>query len=101
MSGNVAGWMGLPSMVVSKGTADDCYKCMVVEGSDEVVAFAPGWSLCACDEGSESTAVSGTWKLKYLAAASKKWGKVEASASISTVYTFPSYVLSYFKSLKE
>ena len=48
MSGNVAGWMGLPSVVVAKGKADDCYKCQVIEGSDEVVAFAPGWSLCTC-----------------------------------------------------
>ena len=101
MSGNVAGWMGLPSVVVTKGTADDCYKCQVIEGTDEVVAFAPGWSLCTCDEGSESTAVSGTWKLKYLSSASKKWGSVDASASITTVYSFPSYVVSYFKSLKE
>ena len=101
MSGNVAGWMGLPSIVVSKGKEDDCYKCQVIEGTEEVVAFAPGWSLCACDEGSESTAVSGTWKLKYLASAAKKWGKVDASFSITTVYNFPGYVVSYLNSLKQ
>ncbi len=100
MSGNVTGWMGLPSIVVTKGTADDCYKCQVIEGTDEVVAFAPGWSLCACDEGSESTAVSGTWKLKFLAAAAKKWGKVEATESITKIYSFPGYVVSYINSLK-
>ena len=99
MSGNVAGWMSMPEIVVAKGTDDICEKCRVIEGSDEVVAFAPGWSLCGCGEGFEQTTVSGTWKLKYVASAAKKWGKVQADVSITSVYTFPSYVASYLKSL--
>ena len=99
MSGNVAGWLSLPEVVVSKGQDEVCEKCSVIEGTDDVVAIAPGWSLCACAEGSEQTTASGTWKLKYVAAASKKWAKVQADASITTVYSFPSYVVSYLKSL--
>lgn len=99
MSGNVAGWLSLPEIVVSKGRDEVCEKCTVIEGTDDVVAVAPGWSLCACAEGSEQTTASGTWKLKYVAAAAKKWAKVQADASITTVYSFPSYVVSYLKSL--
>ncbi|MBP5285818.1 MAG: hypothetical protein ILO34_06880 [Kiritimatiellae bacterium] len=100
MSGNVAGWMSMPTVVVGKGTDEICKKCEVVAGSDDVVARAPGWSLCYCGEGSEFSAVTGTWKLKYVKAASAKWGKVEATESITKVYSFPSYVASYIESLK-
>lgn len=99
MSGSVAGWLSLPEVVVSKGKDKICKKCRVIEGTDDVVAVAPGWSLCACAEGVEQTAASGTWKLKYVADASKKWAKVEADASITTVYKFPSYVVSYLTAL--
>lgn len=99
MSGNVAGWLSLPEVVVSKGKDEICWKCEVIEGTDDVVAVAPGWSLCACAEGSEQTTASGTWKLKYVADASKKWAKVQADASIVTVYKFPSYVVTYLKNL--
>ena len=100
MSGNCAGWLSLPSTVVKKGTAEDCKKCQVVEGTDDVIAVAPGWSLCACEEGSERTAASDTWKLKYVTAAAKKWQKADASLSITKVYSFPSYVKSYIEALK-
>ena len=99
MSGNVVGWIEMPPVVVSKGKDDDCYKCSIVEGSDEVVAVAPGWTLCACEEGSELTAVSGTWKLKYLASAARKWGKVDATEKITSIYSFPAYVANYINSL--
>lgn len=99
MSGNCAGWLSLPSSVVKKGTAEDCKKCQVVEGTDDVIAVAPGWSLCACEEGSERTAASGTWKLKYVTAAAKKWQKADASLSITKVYSFPAYVKSYIEAL--
>ena len=99
MSGNVAGWMSSPEVVVTRGTDEVCEKCQVIEGTDDVVAFAPGWSLCACDEGSEYTAVSGSWKLKFVASAAKQWGKVDASVAITSVYSFPSYVASYIKAL--
>lgn len=99
MSGSVAGWLALPSTIVKKGTAEDCKKCEVVEGTDDVIAVAPGWSLCACDEGGEYTAASGTWKLKYVAAAAKKWQKADESLSITKVYAFPSYVKSYIEAL--
>lgn len=99
MSGNVAGWMTMSSTIVSKGKADVCKKCQTIEGSDDLSAIAPGWSLCWCSEDSELTAISGTWKLKYLAAASKKWKKSEVDGKITEVYSFPSYVRSYIESL--
>ena len=99
MSGNCAGWLSLPSTVVKKGTTSDCKKCQVVEGTDDVIAFAPGWSLCACAEGSERTAASGTWKLKYVSEAAKKWQKADESLSITKVYSFPAYVKSYIEAL--
>jgi len=101
MSGHVAGWMTLKRIVVTGGTPDDCKKCEVVSGTDEVVAVAPGWSLCYCSEDSDFTAVSGTWKLKFLSSQSKKWGKVDASESITNVYSFPSYVVSYINALSK
>ena len=99
MNGNIAGWLTMPSVVVSKGKEEICDKCQLVEGSDDVVAVAPGFSLCECDEGSELTTVSGTWKLKYLKAQSASWSKAQASASITTIYSFPSYVVRYLESL--
>ena len=99
MSGNCAGWLAVPETVVSKGKQEICEKCSVIEGSDDVVAIAPGWSLCACEDGSEFTAASGTWKLKYNASAAKKWAKVDAATSITKVYNFPAYVKSYIENL--
>ena len=99
MSGNCAGWLSLPAITV-KGSSEDCTKCgEVTEGTDDIVSIAPGWSLCACGEGSEFTAASGTWKLKYHAAASKKWQKAETELSITKAYSFPSYVKTFIESL--
>ena len=99
MSGNVAGWLNLPEVVVTKGADEFCWKCKAIEGSDDVMAVAPAWSLCACADGFEQTAASGTWKLKYVSGAAKQWNKVQADASITTVYNFPAYVVTYLKSL--
>lgn len=98
MNGNCAGWLSLPATV--KGTDEDCPKCgEVTPGTDDVETVAPGWSLCACGEGSEYTAASGTWKLKYNAVASKKWQKADTTLSITKVYSFPSYVKSFIEAL--
>ncbi len=99
MNGNVAGWMTMPPIVISKGTDDVCEKCSLVPGTEEVVAYAPGFSLCECDDGSELTTVSGTWKLKYLVAQSKKWKKAASDTSIIEIYAFPNYVKNYLNSL--
>ena len=99
MNGNVAGWMTMPPVVISKGEAELCKKCEVVAGSDDVVAYAPAFSLCECDDGSELTTVSGTWKLKYLVAQSKKWKKAASDTSIIEIYAFPNYVKNYLNSL--
>jgi hypothetical protein len=99
MSGNCAGWLSLPAITV-KGSSGDCPKCgEATEGTDDTVTVAPGWSLCACGEGSEFTAATGTWKLKYHAAASKKWQKAETDFSITKAYSFPSYVKTFIESL--
>ena len=99
MSGSCAGWLSLPSVTV-KGTAEDCPKCgEVTPGTDDVETVAPAWSLCECAEGGEYTAASGTWKLKYNAAASKKWKNADASLSITKAYSFPSYVKTFIESL--
>lgn len=99
MNGNVAGWMTMPSVVVSKGSEGVCEKCQLVEGTDDVVAVAPGFSLCECDDGNEFTTVSGTWKLKYLTKQSESWNKASATASITTIYAFPGYVVTYLNNL--
>jgi len=100
MSGNVAGWMLEPVATVSTGTPAECSWCKYKEGEDAVVAYAPGWSLCACEEASELTAVSGTWKLKYLSSSAKKLSKIDPNVSgILTIYSFPSYVSKYLKDL--
>lgn len=100
MSGNVAGWMNTPTTTVAKGKDAECTWCKYVEGEDAVVAYAPGWSLCACEEASEQTAVSGTWRLKYLASSAKKLSKIDpTSSNVLTIYSFPGYVSSYLKSL--
>lgn len=99
MSGNLAGWMTLPSVVVAKGKEEVCEKCKIISGTDDVVAVAPGFSLCECDDGSEFTAVSGTWRLKYLAKQSTSWNKASADLPITSVYSFPSYVVTYLNSL--
>ena len=99
MNGNLAGWMAIPVVITKKGEDPICDKCHAVEGTDDVVAFAPGFSLCECDEGSEFTAVSGTWKLKFLTAQSKRWQSAGATDSITTIYNFPGYVLNYLNSL--
>ena len=89
----------MPSVVVSKGDEEICEKCSLVPGTEDVVAYAPGFSLCECEDGSELTAVSGTWRLKYLATQSSKWKKAASDTSITTIYSFPSYVVSYLNSL--
>ena len=99
MSGNYAGWLAVPETVVSKGQVEICKKCLEIEGTDDVIAIAPGWSLCACGEGSEFTAASGTWKLKYVAASAKKWAKVDTATPITKVYSFPAYVKAYIEGL--
>ena len=99
MNGNLAGWLTMPSVVVSKGDEEICEKCSLVPGTEDVVAYAPGFSLCECEDGSELTAVSGTWRLKYLATQSSKWKKAASDTSITTIYSFPSYVVSYLNSL--
>lgn len=99
MNGNLAGWMTLPSVVVSKGSEGICEKCRLVSGTDDVVAVAPGFSLCECDDGSEFTAVSGTWKIKYLTKQSTSWNKASATEPITSIYAFPSYVRSYLDNL--
>lgn len=100
MSGSVAGWMVEPEAIVSKGKSKECSWCEYKEAEDEVVAYAPGWSLCACEEASELTAVSGSWKLKYLAASAKKLSKIDPNVSgILTIYSFPGYVSKYLKGL--
>ena len=99
MNGNVAGWMTMPPVVISKGEAEECTRCKVVAGTDDVVAYAPAFSLCECDDGTELTTVSGTWKLKYLAAQSARWKKTELEDPITAIYPFPSYVASYLNSL--
>ncbi len=99
MNGNCAGWFTMPSTVVGKGKEEICTKCSMVAGTEDVVAVAPGFSLCDCDEGSELTAVSGTWRLKYSAALTRKWTSAGAFDSITSIYSFPSYVVSYINSL--
>ena len=99
MNGNLAGWMTLPAVIVSKGKEEVCEKCSIISGTDDVVAVAPGFSLCECDDGSEFTAVSGTWKLKYLAKQSASWNKAAASEPITAIYSFPNYVQNYLNNL--
>lgn len=99
MSGNLAGWMTLPAVVVSKGKDGVCAKCSLVPGSDDVIAVAPSFSVCECADGSAFTAVSGTWKLKYLSRQSTRWNSAGASDPIWDIYLFPSYVRSYLESL--
>lgn len=99
MSGNCAGWFTMPSTVVGKGKEEVCTKCSLIEGTEDVVAVAPGFSLCDCEEDTEITAVSGTWRLKYNAMLTRKWSTASADASITTIYNFPSYVKAYIDSL--
>ena len=99
MSGNCAGWLSLPAITI-KGSPGECQRCgEVTEGTEDIESVAPAWSLCACAESSGYTAAFGTWKLKYQAAASKKWKESDTSLSITKVYSFPSYVKSYIESL--
>lgn len=99
MTGNCAGWTTMPATVVGKGKEEVCTKCSLIEGSDDVVAVAPGFSLCECEEDNELATVTGTWRLKYNAMLTRKWSSASADASITTIYNFPSYVAAYIDSL--
>ncbi|MBO7482691.1 MAG: hypothetical protein J6U17_02235 [Kiritimatiellae bacterium] len=99
ISGNCAGWMKMPSTIVSKGKDEVCEKCTVIAGTDDVIAVAPGFTLCECADDSDQTAISGTWRIKYSKALSTKWNKASAATPITSIYNFPSYVLNYLNSL--
>lgn len=95
MNGNCAGYLSLPPTIVSEGTQEVCEKCEQIQGTDDVVAIAPAFTLCECGDASEITTATGTWRLKYHQSASSKWNKSSATEPITSVYGFPSYVVSY------
>lgn len=99
ISGNCAGWMTMPGAIVTKGKDEVCEKCKVIAGTDDVIAVAPGFSLCECSDDSDQTAVSGTWRIKYSKLLSEKWNKAASDTPITTIYKFPSYVLAYINQL--
>ena len=99
ISGNCAGWMKMPFAVVKSGTGEICEKCKVVAGTEDVVAIAPGFSLCECADDSDQTAISGTWRIKFNKSLSDKWNKASSDTPITSIYKFPSYVLNYINKL--
>ena len=88
LSGYFAGWRLAPSW--SKVTYGvPCTFCD--SGTADVTELVPAeaWALCSCAAPSDKTAAFGTWKLKYNKDVSKRLNDV---TSITSVYTFPSYV---------
>ncbi|MBR3923424.1 MAG: hypothetical protein IKJ45_09925 [Kiritimatiellae bacterium] len=86
MTGNVAGWMPAPTFT-TPGSDPHCYVCGDYEpGEEDTVEIATAWDFCPCEEYADIdfTAVSGTWSLKYNAAASSKLMK-EGATLVKTV----------------
>ncbi len=95
MNGNVAGWSTPGAIVTVEGKKGECSWCEKVADTEEETASAAGWTLCDCGESDERTAASGTWKMKYVTAASKKLSsKTAAVEKVTEAYNFPSYVKS-------
>ena len=93
MSGNVAGWMPAPSYQ-SGGKDGHCTFCgEYTPGEEPTTDVATAWNFCPCEEYADTgfTAVSGTWTIKYNAAASKKLGAQE-NATIVDVVKLPDSV---------
>lgn len=89
LSGNVAGWRCAPGITARTGKDTPCTYCNPGSSSQEETTLAIAWTLCDCGETDESTAVSGTWNLKYNKSATKK---LNAVTSIFDAYKFPSWV---------
>lgn len=92
MSGNVAGWMPAPALTTD-GKPGKCTFCgETEEGEEGETEVSEAWNYCPCMDldTSDSTAVSGTWTLKFNASLSKS---LMNSTSILEVYKkFPDNV---------
>ena len=94
MTGNVAGWMPAPA-ITTAGTPGTCIFCGESEAGEEgTTDYATAWDFCPCEEYAdlETTAISGTWTMKYNAKLSQK---LKNSAKITNVYKFPAKIEMY------
>ena len=89
MSGNLAGWKCAPGYTYKTGKYIPCTFCDPGQEESEEWITAIAWTLCDCGDSEDFTAVSGTWKLKYNATATKK---LRNSSSVFDAYKFPDYV---------
>lgn len=89
LSGSVAGWRCAPGITVKTGKDTPCTYCNPGSTATEETTTAIAWTLCDCGETDESTAVSGTWNLKYNKSATKK---LNDATSIFDAYKFPEWV---------
>ena len=91
LTGNLAGVKCAPTYSYKTGKNIPCTYCTPGEEEQTNTEAAIGWPICDCGEDDGVTAVSGTWNIKYNAAATAKLNK---STSIFSAYTFPAYVKS-------
>lgn len=88
MNGYFAGWRFAPSWKkITYGAP--CTFCESGTADIEEEVSAEAWALCSCAMPTNLTAAFGSWKLKYNKNLSKKLNDV---TSITSVYSFPSYV---------